>query len=262
MSAPRSFHLGCALLLLVAAGSAAAATEYGTIVSRTPVMGQVGVPERRCVDEPVAVPVRTSGAGAIVGAVVGGLVGSTMGGGGGRAAATAVGTVAGAAIGDHAEASNVAAAQQAVVQRCRTITRSEDRLVGYDVVYELHGVQRSARLPTDPGAPGTRIAVEVNVAPVGAATRNGTPVPPAGTQPPPVVSSTSSSHDTVVIDEGAPQANTAPPGGVYAPPPVVYGTPYPYYYGPGYYGYYGAPAIVIGARWGYGYGHWHGHGHW
>ena len=79
MSVPRSFHLGCSLVLLAAAGGAAATTEYGTVVSSTPVVGQVAVPDRRCVNEEVVTPVYNSGAGALLGAVVGGVVGNQVG---------------------------------------------------------------------------------------------------------------------------------------------------------------------------------------
>ena len=134
--------------VLGALGGNAFATEYGTVVSSTPVMGQVAVPERDCIDQQVAVAPRSSGGGAVVGALIGGAVGNSVGAGMGRAAATAIGAVAGAAIGDQAEA-NAAPPAVSTVQRCRTVTRREDRVVGYDVVYDYGGSRRTARMAQD-----------------------------------------------------------------------------------------------------------------
>src|SRR5437660_3239704 len=96
MNAARTLHLSAAVLLSLGAAQVHA-TEYGTVVSSTPVLGQSGVPERNCFDEQVAVAPRPSGGGAVVGALLGGAVGNAVGAGMGRAAATAIGAVAGAA---------------------------------------------------------------------------------------------------------------------------------------------------------------------
>ena len=57
-------------------------------------------------------------------------------------------------------------------QRCSTQTVTEDRTVGYKVVYEYAGRQHTAQLPF---APGKTIPLEVNVAPQGVPVRSTTP---------------------------------------------------------------------------------------
>ncbi|HJV61128.1 MAG TPA: glycine zipper 2TM domain-containing protein [Albitalea sp.] len=246
MNHARTWSLSLMALAGLAAGGAQA-TEYGTIVSSTPVLGQVSRPQRECQDEQVAVPQRSSGGGAVVGALIGGVVGNSVGAGMGRAAATALGAVAGAAIGDRAEANSQPPAVQ-TVQRCWRTSQVEDRIIGYDVVYDYGGSRRSARLAQDPGGPGTRIALDVSVAPSGAGAggaRVGTPVPPSSRRAAPPA------YDDEYTTE-APRVYYSQPY-VVASPPVVY-APYPVY--AGYPGYYGGPTIWIGGRWGYG-GHWH-----
>jgi uncharacterized protein YcfJ len=239
------FALACAAAGVVMC-QGAFAVEYGSIVSSTPVLGQVSVPQRECVDEQVSVQRPPSGGGAVAGAVIGGVVGNAIGAGAGRAAATALGVVGGAAIGDRVEANGTPPAT-ATVQRCRQSSRLEDRIIGYDVVYEYAGTRRTVRLPQDPGAPGTRIALEVNVSPVAASRtgRQGTPVPSAsagGTAAP-------EDRPVGVLADEAPRPDGAPV--YYAPAPVLV-APYPYFYAP--------PTLWIGGTWG-GHRRFHG-GRW
>jgi uncharacterized protein YcfJ len=240
---PTRLPIAAALLLSC---SAAFAVEYGTIVSSTPVIGQGTVPQRECHDEQVSAPSRSGGGGAVVGALIGGVVGNSIGAGAGRAAATALGAVAGAAIGDQADQN--ASRSVSTVQRCRTTHLREDRLIGYDVVYDYGGTRRSVRLPTDPGAPGSRSAVEVNVMPVAATRsgRHGSPVPP--------VPSRRSSAD----DGGYRSAEPVIEEERYdAPPPVYYSTQPPVYYAPPVV--YGGPVLWIGSHWGHHQRHHGGH---
>lgn len=204
---------------LAAACNAALAAEYGTVISSTPVTAQVAVPQQQCQYQQQLVQPRTSGGGAVLGAVVGGVLGNSLGGGFGRAAATGLGVVAGAALGNQVEANSTAPAEQAV-RSCQTVTTYENRLVGYDVVYDYNGRRYTTRLAQDPGA---RIALDVSVTPAGSTAT----VAPALSGPPPVVA-------------------VAPPL-VYAPAPAY-----------GYYGYADAPVVVapsvaIGGYWDRGY---------
>jgi uncharacterized protein YcfJ len=228
------FHpLKIALAALCASTGSAWATEYGTVLTTTPLVMSVPVPQRECADEAVVYQQPNTGAGALIGAIAGAAVGNAIGSGGGRAAATGIGLIAGSVIGDRVEGEGrppVATTQQ----RCRTVTRYEQRTVGYDVVYEYQGVRRTARLAQDPGE---RIALELNVAPVGAAA----PVPQA------------------------PAQAQAPVQTVYEQPPVqtVYVQPYypaPYYYGPSVYVNPWPLVVYGGYRYG-GYGGYGGHGH-
>ncbi|MBS0509300.1 MAG: glycine zipper 2TM domain-containing protein [Proteobacteria bacterium] len=185
---------------------AAAATEYGTILSKTPAYTQVAVPETQCVNQPVALQPPPSGGGALVGALVGGGLGNAVGAGAGRAAATAVGALAGAVVGNNVEAGSTPPVMASVPQ-CRTLTRYDNRLVGYDVVYEYNGQRYNARLPNDPGE---RIALSIT---------------PAVTQPPPPLpyAATAVVPGRVVGYAAAPVVYAAPPW-VYAPP-VYWGPP-------------------------------------
>ena len=161
----------------------------------------------------------------MMGAIAGAAVGSQIGGGQGQALATMAGIVGGAILGDNIE--KPAPAQAYNQTTCTTQSAYENRLVGYQVVYEYAGKQYTVQLPQDPGP---TIALQVSPAMVAA--------PPVAQAPmvvnPPMVSQ---------------------PQVIYAPPPtVVYGSPY----------YYGNPypfSTSINLGWGYrgGYG---GHRHW
>ena len=219
--------------LLTAAGcSGTWAADYGTVISSTPVVAQVAAPQRQCTEEQWVYPPRNSGVGAALGAIAGAAVGSQFGSGSGRAAATALGLVAGSVIGERVETDG-APAPTRTVERCRTVTRMEPRIIGYDVVYEYQGVQRTARLAQEPGE---RIALEV--APVGQ-------VPPARWSG----DTTAAAAPPVVEDHGA---DRPPPRVVYVQPdyrpvPVYgygYGWPYPAL----------GVGVVIGTRHGWGWG--------
>ncbi len=219
----RSMPLKVAIATLCGAATGAWATEFGNVLSSTPVYASVPVVQQQCVDEPVVYQRPNSGAGALLGAIAGAAIGNSVGGGAGRAVATGIGMVTGAAIGDQVEA-NGSPPVATTAQRCRNVTRYESRPVGYDVVYEFQGVRRSVRLTQDPGS---QVALEVSVAPVGAPPQS----QPATALPPPVYGA----HGGGVVYE------QTPPPVIYAPPPV-YVQPWPY--------------VVIGAGW---QGGWHGH---
>ena len=212
---------------LFGATVAASAAEYGTVVSATPITAAVPIPQQECSDQPVVYQRPTSGAGSLIGAIAGAAVGNSVGAGAGRALATGIGLLAGSAIGNQVEA-NGTPPVESTVRQCRTVTRYENRTIGYDVVYEYQGVRRHTQTASDPG---DRIALNINVAPVDSA-------PPQAAYP------------------TQPQATYVPPPVYYAPQPeVVYAAPY--YYGPRY-AVNPWPVVSIGL--GYGWG-WHGGGH-
>jgi uncharacterized protein YcfJ len=217
-------------------------TEYGTVVSSTPVLAPVTVPQQQCYDEPEAVAPRRSGGGALAGAVIGGLIGSTMGGGSGRVAATGAGVVLGAVIGDRVEAHQQPLGV-GMVRRCQTVNVTESRVVAYDVVYDYAGRRFSTRLNQDPGAPGSLLPVSVNVA--GAANNpgyndDGTPVtsPQVGSPPNVIYNQTQPSPynnrpaTTVYYTETVRPVYVAPPV-YYAPPPPVFFRHPPRHFGGG-----------------------------
>jgi uncharacterized protein YcfJ len=127
----------------------AQAQELGNVLSRTPVYQQVSVPRQVCTQTQVNVPGQTSGAGALMGAVAGGAIGNTVGKGEGRALATMIGVIGGALAGDKVEGPQ--AAQTQTQQTCTTQQVYENRLMGYNVVYEFAGKQYTIQWPRDPG---------------------------------------------------------------------------------------------------------------
>lgn len=231
----KSTALATAAVALLGAAGAARAAEYANVVSATPVTSSVAVPRQQCADVERYVQPQPSGGGALIGAIIGGVVGNQFGHGAGRALATGGGIIAGSALGNQAELNNNP--PQAVTSRdCRTVGAYENRVVGYDVVYEYHGQRYTTRMASDPGP---RLAIDVRPAdqPLD---RVG---PPAtyGAVPPPTYAAPAYSD----------------PGYVQAPP--AYYEPAPYYYSPAPY-YYGPPVIGIGFYGGYGWRH--GYRHW
>ncbi|HEY8707327.1 MAG TPA: hypothetical protein VIM34_04960, partial [Burkholderiaceae bacterium] len=134
------------------------------------------------------------------------------------------------------------------VRRCQTVSTYENRVVGYDVVYEYAGQRYSTRMARDPGR---QIAISVQPVDAGAA---GQPVPtytdPMTQAEPP---------QTVYY---APAPRTV----YYAPaPPAVYMAPsigigFGFGYGGGYGGYSGGYGGYSGYRGGY-WGHGGDRGH-
>jgi len=147
------------LALLFLTAGFAQAQEVGNVISRTAVYQQVAVPRQVCSQTPVAVQNPSSGAGALMGAIAGGVVGSQIGGGTGQALATMAGVIGGAMMGDRIENPGSQIQNQTT---CTTQGVYENRLVGYNVVYEYAGKQYSVQLPQDPGP-----NIQLQVTPVG-----------------------------------------------------------------------------------------------
>lgn len=241
---------------LTGAALAAQAAEYAQVVSATPVTSSVAVPRQECADVPQVVQQQPSGGGALIGAIVGGVVGNQFGHGLGRAAATGLGAVAGSAIGNNVEANNGGAAT-VVSRRCRTVSSYDNRVVGYDVVYDYNGQRYATRLPRDPGP---RLAIDVRPA-------AGAPLDRVG--PPQGYSAYSAVPPAYVEEERPTYVERAPSYAYYdEPAPVSYYAPAPVYYGPGAYV---GPAIIgagigywVGSSWhrGYRHGYYGGRGHW
>ena len=184
----KTLALSCSLLALC---GMAQSQEIGQVISRTAVYQQVAVPHQSCAQTiPPNAP--TSGAGAVSGAVTGAVLGSIISEG--RGAGALVGAVGGAIVGDRAESN----ANSQPMTTCTTQTVMENRLVGYNVVYEYAGKTYNVQLPQDPGP-----TIPLQITPAG-------------------------------MPAAAPAVNTAvvtQPAVVYAQPPVVY-APAPMYYSP------------------------------
>jgi uncharacterized protein YcfJ len=148
--AMKTVFMSCALLGWMALSpQGAVAQEVGQVLSRSPVYQQVVVPRQTCTQVPVIQPAPTSGAGALMGAIAGGAMGNAIGDGSGRALATVIGIMGGAMVGDRIEGPSGAFAQNQT--QCTTQNVYENRLVGYNVVYEYAGKQYTVQLPQDPG---------------------------------------------------------------------------------------------------------------
>lgn len=168
------------LLGLVLTSGSLWAQEVGQVISRTPVFQQVATPRQVCTPVSVPTPASTSGAGALMGAIAGGAVGQQIGGGTGQALATMAGLVGGALLGDRIESPSPGG--HVVQQQCSVQTLYENRLTGYQVVYEYAGKQYNVQLPQDPGP-----TIALQISPVAAAVSPAMPAPEAVIVSPPVV---------------------------------------------------------------------------
>ena len=204
----KTIALTCSLLALC---GLAQAQEVGQVLSRTAVYQQVAVPRQTCAQS-VTPNAPTSGAGAFSGAVTGAVLGSIIGDG--RGAGALIGAVGGAIVGDKVESN----ANSQPVTTCTTQTVMENRLVGYNVVYEYAGKTYNVQLPQDPGP---TIALQIT--------------PAAATLPAPASATTVITPTTTVVTR---------PSVVYAPPPVYY-SPWP------------ATSVNLGWGWYGGGGHRH-----
>jgi len=155
------YRIPFAIAALAAGCGAAQAAELGQVVSSTPVLMQVAVPQQQCSEQQAQLQQPPSGAGALIGALVGGAVGSNLGSGFGRAAATGLGVVAGSVIGNNVEAANTPPVAT-TLRNCRTVTGYENRVVGYDVSYDYNGQRYTSRLAQAPA--GDKIELNVGVA--------------------------------------------------------------------------------------------------
>ena len=181
----------------VAEAAATAPQLVGQVISRKAIYQAVAVPGSACSTAPVAVQAPNTGAGAMVGAIAGAVLGSQIGGGQGQALATMAGMMGGAVLGNNAEAS--APPQIVNATTCNSQSATENRLIGFEVVYEYMGKQYTAHLPQDPGA-----TIALQISPAGMAMP---PTPPSSIAP-----------------------TALQPQVVYTQPAVVYGAPY--YYNP------------------------------
>ena len=160
-----SYLLVCtSLVCSSAAWAQAAAPEMAQVLSRTPVYEQVHVPQQVCT--PVATTT-TSGAGALMGAIAGGAIGHQIGGGSGQALATMAGVIGGAMLGDRIEAPVAGNTVHCTVQHT-----TQNRIVGYQVVYTYAGKQYQTQLPYDPGS-----TLALQITPVGALPSSATAAP-------------------------------------------------------------------------------------
>lgn len=136
--------------------------EYAEVLAVKPVKETIKTPRQVCQDVTVTrqKPVQDQHriAGTAIGAVVGGLLGNQVGGGNGKKIATVAGAVGGGYAGNKVQGNMQANDTYTTTEtRCSTVTDTSEKVIGYDVRYQLDGKEGRVRMDNDPGS---RIPVE------------------------------------------------------------------------------------------------------
>lgn len=130
--------------------------EYAQVLAAEPINEQIKTPRQVCQDVTVTHrrPVQDQHqiVGSVLGAVAGGLLGHQVGGGHGKQLATVAGAVGGGYAGnkvqEHMQAGDTYTTTE---QRCSTVNDVSDKLVGYNVKYQLNGQVGTVRMDHNPG---------------------------------------------------------------------------------------------------------------
>ncbi|MEX6501265.1 glycine zipper 2TM domain-containing protein [Pseudomonas zhanjiangensis] len=131
--------------------------EFAEVVAVTPVKQTIETPREVCKEVAVTrqKPVQDQHkiAGTAIGAVVGGLLGSQVGGGSGKKIATVAGAVGGGYAGNKVQGNMQANDTYTTTEtRCSTVIDTSEKVVGYDVSYQLDGKPGQVRMARDPGS--------------------------------------------------------------------------------------------------------------
>src|SRR5690606_14399492 len=131
--------------------------QYAEVLGVEPVVEVIRTPREVCKDVAVTrqKPVRDQHqiAGTVIGVVAGGLLGNQVGGGNGKKVATVAGAAAGGYAGNKVQGNMQAGDTYTTMEtRCNTVTDVEDKIVGYDVKYDLAGKVGQVRMDRDPGS--------------------------------------------------------------------------------------------------------------
>ncbi|MCJ0974123.1 glycine zipper 2TM domain-containing protein [Pseudomonas sp. PS1] len=161
----KSMLIGAIVGAIVATAGGAFATyalvdrgpAFASVVSVDPIKETIKTPREVCKEVSVTRqrPVQDANriAGTAVGAVVGGLLGNQVGGGSGKKIATVAGAVGGGYAGNKVQARMQANDTYTTTEtRCDTVTDVQDKVVGYDVKYDIDGKVGRVRMDRDPGA--------------------------------------------------------------------------------------------------------------
>src|SRR5690606_34705982 len=130
--------------------------DYAEVLAVTPVNETVKTPREECKDVTVTRqrPVQDQHqiAGTAIGAIAGGLLGNQVGGGTGKKIATVAGAVGGGYAGNKIqEGMQQRDTYTTTETRCNTVTDTSEKLVGYDVKYQLGEKVGTVRMDRDPG---------------------------------------------------------------------------------------------------------------
>src|SRR3979490_1891200 len=135
--------------------------DFAQVVAVQPVKQAIKTPREVCKDVAVTRqrPVQDQHqiAGSVIGAVAGGVLGNQVGGGTGKKIATIAGAVGGGYAGNKVqEGMQERDTYTSTQTRCSTVNDISEKIVGYDVRYQLKGAEHQVRMDHDPGP---RIAV-------------------------------------------------------------------------------------------------------
>ncbi|WP_339514746.1 glycine zipper 2TM domain-containing protein [Pseudomonas sp. RL_15y_Pfl2_60] len=141
----------------VATYSLVGGSDYADVLAVEPINETIKTPRQECRDVTVTRqrPVQDEHkiAGTAIGAVVGGLLGNQIGGGNGKKIATAAGAIGGGYAGNKVQGNMQANDTYTTTEnRCKTVTDTSEKLVGYNVKYELDGKVSQVRMSEDPGS--------------------------------------------------------------------------------------------------------------
>ncbi|MEK0362390.1 glycine zipper 2TM domain-containing protein [Pseudomonas sp. CBC3] len=130
--------------------------KFAEVLKVEPVTETIKMPREVCKEVTVTrqKPVQDQHriAGTAVGAVVGGLLGNQVGGGTGKKIATVAGAVGGGYAGNQVQERMQANDTYTTTEtRCNTVTDTHDKVVGYEVQYDLDGKVGTVRMDRDPG---------------------------------------------------------------------------------------------------------------
>ncbi len=160
----KSMIVGAVLGAVVATAGGAVATyslvggpQYADVLAVEPVKETIKTPRQECRDVTVTHqrPVKDQYkiAGTAIGAIAGGLLGNQVGGGNGKKLATVAGAVGGGYAGNkvqgHLQNNDTYTTTET---QCKTVTDTSEKLVGYNVKYEIDGKVGQVRMDRDPGS--------------------------------------------------------------------------------------------------------------
>lgn len=131
--------------------------EYADVLAAEPIKQQIKTPREVCKDVTVTrqKPVQDQHqiVGSVLGAVAGGLLGNQVGGGNGKKIATVAGAVGGGYAGNKVQEGMQGRDTYTTTQtRCNTVNDISDKVVGYNVKYQLDGKVGQVRMDRDPGS--------------------------------------------------------------------------------------------------------------
>lgn len=155
----KSMMIGAALGAVAVVGGGAVAgykymtppePQYAEVLSVIPVSEKVSKPEQECRDVQVshrrAVEDEHRVAGSVIGGVLGGVIGHQVGNGRGNDVATAAGAIAGGYAGNQVQKNMQNNDRYSTTEkRCKTVHKTVEKQLGYDVKYSFNGQVGSVR---------------------------------------------------------------------------------------------------------------------